>query len=213
MRCWKPALKLCVVGNLNESGVSVLIAQAADAAGQRRLANRVVGQAHAVAVVGAGPEIGGDLVGVWREPERIVVLDVAHVAVEVNSVTAAEHVVALAVDVPGAADARQRERIAVVENAVGCAPGLDVAHAVEALVSAGIDERALDMIVERRMEIFAQAVEFLVVGPVAEAEDHIRASVSSAPSSCPAQTRRCSSSGTHQRAAPEPGCRCGPCPG
>ena len=105
------------------------------------------------------------MVGIRREAKRLIVLNVAHVAVVEQPVSAADHVVAAAVDVPGEVDPRQRERRAVGQNARLRATSGDVAHAVDPLERARIEERALRRIVQRRREVAAFAAQLAVVRP------------------------------------------------
>ena len=158
------------LGPLERIRLERVDADAANAIGEVRFLNRVVGEPDAVAVAAASPEVRCDLIGVRRQAQRIVVLDVAHVPVVEHAVAAAHDVVALAIDIPRSADARQGKRSAIVEDAGRGAARLDVAQAVQLLVGPGVEERARVRVVEVGREVAAEAIQFTVVRPVAEAD-------------------------------------------
>src|SRR5205823_6957661 len=100
-----------------------------------------------------------------RQVERLIVFDVPHIAVVEEPVTAADHVSALAVDIPRDVDAWQRKRRSVGQDTGLRASGVDVAHTVDALERPRVEEGTLRRIVQRRREVAALPIQLLVVGP------------------------------------------------
>ena len=164
-------LKLCVVGHLNESGVSELMPMLPMRLASVASLRRVVGQARAVAVAAAVPEVGVDLVGVrargaaccrtrrcpcsgcrtCRSRRGATLLpspSMSHATLTRGSANGA----AVRQD---AGRARSRCRRSRRRSAAGTCPGSR--------------NEPLRRVVERRREVAAQAVQLLVVRPVAEA--------------------------------------------
>ena len=128
----------------------------------------VVGQAHAVADAAAVPEVGFNVIGVRRQAQRVVVLDVAHRPVVEQAVAAADDVLALAVDVPRGVDAREREGAAVRQARQ---PGAHRCRRSRRRSAACTSrDRGTSPRSDRRAtgEVAALAVQLLVVRPLAE---------------------------------------------
>src|SRR5262249_41846685 len=122
----------------------------------------------AIPVAAARPEIRPDDIRVRRQPERLVVLDVAHVPVVEQPVPAAQHVVPLAVDVPGGVHAWQRARRPVLEDALRRTPRIHVADTVQQLEGTGIQKRSGVRLVEVRIEVATLTIQLPVVRPVTD---------------------------------------------